>query len=223
MADLVHVNSLVSGAKDLHEYSILAFPGGFSYGDDIASGKVFANELRCKLGEDLNKFIEEGKLIIGICNGFQILLEAGLLPGAMLRNQSLQFRCHYTHLRVENAGTPFTRHCRPGQVLRLPIAHAEGNYTAPPETLAELEREGRVVLRYVDEAGEPTAAANPNGSAANIAGIVNRGGNVFGLMPHPERCAEEVLGSTDGRFIFDSIVAHVRERAGKAAIGGGPR
>ena len=228
-SDCYHVVANVLGEKgeyvwhgrtDLGGLDCLILPGGFSYGDYLRTGAIARFS---PVMAEVARFAGAGGLVIGICNGFQILLEAGLLPGAMLRNQSLQFRCHYTHLRVENAGTPFTRHCRPGQVLRLPIAHAEGNYTAPPETLAELEREGRVVLRYVDEAGAPTAEANPNGSAANIAGIVNRGRNVFGLMPHPERCAEEVLGATDGRLIFDSIVAHVREIAGKAAIGGGPR
>ncbi len=199
------------GSTDLSAFDCVVLPGGFSYGDYLRTGAIARFS---PVMTEVARFAAGGGLVLGICNGFQILLEAGLLPGAMLRNRSLQFRCLYTKVRVENTGTPFTRLCRPGQILRLPIAHAEGNYTAPPETVAELERAGRVVFRYVDEAGEPTVEGNPNGSLANIAGISSAAGNVLGLMPHPERSAEEILGSTDGRLVFDSIVAHVREKEG---------
>ncbi len=218
-ADAYHVVANVLGEKaeyvwhgrtDLAGFDCLILPGGFSYGDYLRTGAIARFS---PVMNEVVRFAERGGLVLGICNGFQILLEAGLLPGAMLRNRSLQFRCLYTHLRVENTRTPFTRRCRSGQILRVPIAHAEGNYTAPPETLAALERSGRVVFRYVNEAGGVTEEANPNGSVDNIAGIVNEGGNVLGLMPHPERCAEEILGSTDGRLIFDSIVDYVREKA----------
>jgi len=192
-------------------FDCLILPGGFSYGDYLRCGAIARFSPVIEFVQD---FAGGGGLVLGICNGFQILLEAGLLPGAMLRNDSLQFRCHYTNLKVENAETPFTRLCRPGQILRIPIAHGEGNYTAAPGVLDELERTGRVTFRYVDERGEPSREANPNGSARNIAGIVNEAGNVLGLMPHPERCSEEVLGSADGRLIFESIVDHVRSRRG---------
>jgi phosphoribosylformylglycinamidine synthase len=199
------------GSADLSAFDCVVLPGGFSYGDYLRTGAIARFS---PVMTEIARFAARGGLVLGICNGFQILLEAGLLPGAMLRNQSLQFRCLYTKVRVENTGTPFTRLCRPGQILRLPIAHAEGNYTAPAETVAELERAGRVIFRYVDEAGEPTAEGNPNGSLANIAGISSAAGNVLGLMPHPERSAEEILGSADGRLVFDSIVAHVRGKEG---------
>ncbi len=203
-------------ATDLGSYDCLILPGGFSYGDYLRTGAIARFS---PVMEEVVRFAERGGLVIGICNGFQILLEAGLLPGAMLRNASLQFRCHFTSVKVENCRTPFTYQAHPGQILRLPIAHAEGNYTAPPKVLAELEAKGRVVLRYVNSSGEPTPEANPNGSAANIAGIVNEKGNVFGLMPHPERCAEEILGSADGRVIFDSIVSSVRASRVPAGFG----
>lgn len=196
---------------DLSDFDCVILPGGFSYGDYLRTGAIARFS---PVMEEVARFAGRGGLVIGICNGFQILLEAGLLPGAMLRNDSLQFRCLYTNVRVETARTPFTGLCRPGQVLRIPVAHAEGNYTAPPDVLDELERSGRVVFRYVDERGEPTPEANPNGSDRNIAGIVNKAGNVLGLMPHPERCCEEMLGSADGRLIFESIVAHVRSHSG---------
>jgi phosphoribosylformylglycinamidine synthase I len=145
--------------------------------------------------------------VLGICNGFQVLTEMGLLPGALVRNAGLRFRCETVTLKVENAETPFTRGYDPGALLSLPIAHGEGSYVAPPDVLDKLEREGRVVFRYVDSAGEPAPEANPNGSARNIAGIVNERGNVVGMMPHPERAAERLLGSEDGRKIFESMLA----------------
>lgn len=210
------------GTTDLSGFDCVILPGGFSYGDYLRTGAIARFS---PVMEEVARFAGRGGLVIGICNGFQILLEAGLLPGAMLRNDSLQFRCLYTDVRVETARTPFTGLCRPGQVLRIPVAHAEGNYTAPPDVLEELERTGRVVFRYVDERGEPAPEANPNGSVRNIAGIVNEAGNVLGLMPHPERCCEEMLGSADGRLIFESIVAYVRSHpvARPVVKGGFPR
>jgi phosphoribosylformylglycinamidine synthase len=150
-----------------------------------------------------------GVPVLGICNGFQVLLESGLLPGAMLHNAGIDFRCEWVHLRVDRTSTAFTNRCASGDVLRLPIAHGEGNYHAPPEVLARLEDEGRVVFRYSDAAGVVSAAANPNGSAAGIAGISNADGNVVGLMPHPERASEADLGGTDGRVFWDSLLSLV--------------
>jgi phosphoribosylformylglycinamidine synthase len=190
--------------KDLGDLEAVVIPGGFSYGDYLRSGAIarFSPVMSA-----VREFADRGGYVIGICNGFQILLEAGMLPGAMLRNGGLKFICRYVNLRLENTGTPWTGGLRPGQVLRMPIAHNEGNYFADPETLSALNREGRVVLRYCDEAGAVTDAANPNGAAENIAGIVNERGNVLGLMPHPERCAEEILGHSDGRLLFRSLIA----------------
>jgi phosphoribosylformylglycinamidine synthase len=145
--------------------------------------------------------------VLGICNGFQVLLEAGLLPGAMLRNEGLKFRCEHVHVRVEQVDTPFTSRCRTGQILRIPIAHGEGNYFADPETVAQLESTGRVVFRYTTAEGEQDLAANPNGSLNGIAGICNERRNVVGLMPHPERACEPVLGSGDGLVLFESVVS----------------
>ncbi|MGH8726470.1 MAG: phosphoribosylformylglycinamidine synthase subunit PurQ, partial [Burkholderiales bacterium] len=156
----------------------------------------------------VKKFAAAGGLVLGICNGFQILLEAGLLPGAMVRNRRLKFLCRFVHCRVETTDTPFTSACQKGQVLKMPIAHMEGNYFCEPETLAELERNNQIVFRYATAVGEvvDTEEANPNGALANIAGICNRGRNVLGLMPHPERASESLMGSTDGRLIFESLI-----------------
>ncbi|HEU5370071.1 MAG TPA: phosphoribosylformylglycinamidine synthase subunit PurQ [Ktedonobacterales bacterium] len=196
--------------EDLQGCECLILPGGFSYGDYLRTGAIarFSPVMRA-----VTRFAEDGGLVLGICNGFQILLEAGLLPGAMLRNASLEFRCQWTHLRVENANTPFTRLCAPGQVLRVPISHGEGNYFADDATLAELEASGRVLLRYAEPDGQITPDANPNGSRNNIAGIVNARGNVAAMMPHPERCGEAALGGTDGLLLFRSVVEAVREKA----------
>jgi phosphoribosylformylglycinamidine synthase len=157
----------------------------------------------------LSEFVERGGLVIGICNGFQILLEAGLLPGAMLRNKTLRFICKYVHLRVENERTPFTNLYNAGQVLRMPIAHGDGNYYCDEETLAKLESNAQIVFRYCDEFGNITEDANPNGSVANIAGICNERRNVLGMMPHPERCSEKILGSSDGLLLWESIIKWV--------------
>ena len=190
-------------SRDLQGCDVVILPGGFSYGDYLRTGAIarFSPILSA-----IRDFAASGGLVMGICNGFQILLEAGLLPGAMLRNRGLQFICRPVHIRVENAQTAFSNACRPGQVLEIPIAHMEGNYYADPATLEALESAGGVVFRYCSAGGEVSDEANPNGSLHNIAGISNREGNVLGLMPHPERASDPLLGSTDGRFIFQSLV-----------------
>jgi phosphoribosylformylglycinamidine synthase I len=197
---------------DLRGVDCVILPGGFSYGDYLRSGAIakFSPLMR-----EVREFAGRGGLVLGICNGFQVLLELGLLPGAMLRNKNLKFLCQHVHLRVENAGTRFSSRAKPGQVLRIPIAHFDGNYFAPPDEIRELERNRQVVFRYVDERGRATAAANVNGSAASIAGIINREGNVLGMMPHPERASEAILGSEDGRVVFESII-----RSGRPSRGG---
>jgi phosphoribosylformylglycinamidine synthase subunit PurQ / glutaminase len=189
---------------DLKGSECIIIPGGFSYGDYLRSGAI------ARFSPVMDKVIEfanQGGYVIGICNGFQILLECGLLPGAMLRNNGLKFRCADSWLRVENADTPFSNLLEKGQVIRVPVAHGEGNYYIDAAGLKTLEETGRIVLRYSTPDGEITAEANPNGSLHNIAGIVNEQGNVLGMMPHPERCVDELLGGTDGRLIFQSIVA----------------
>jgi phosphoribosylformylglycinamidine synthase I len=177
-------------------YAAVVLPGGFAHGDHLRAGAIarFSPVMR-----GIQDFAHSGGLVLGICNGFQVLLEAGLLPGAMLRNASLQFRSQWVYCRVERTDTPFTRACRVGQVLHLPIAHGEGNYVAVSDP------DEAAVLRYCEPDGTVTPAANPNGSFAGIAGVVSPRGNVFGLMPHPERASEPLLGSTDGYFIFESL------------------
>lgn len=198
------------GDTDLSGFDAIVLPGGFSYGDYLRSGALARFS---PVMTSIYEFAEKGKLVIGICNGFQILLEAGLLPGAMLPNDVLEFRCGWVNLRVENAATPFTLLYKPGEVIRAPIAHHEGNYYAEQDVLDDLERTGRVVLRYVDEAGNPTAEANPNGAARNIAGLVNKRGNVLGLMPHPERCSEALVGGEDGKRVLLSMVKSLEQGA----------
>ena len=185
---------------------VVILPGGFSYGDYLRAGAIarFSPIMR-----EVIAHADRGAPVIGICNGFQIACEAGLLPGALLRNESLRFVCNEVHLRVENDRTLFTDLYEAGQVLRIPIAHGEGRYTDSEQALDELENEGRVVFRYVTPDGVTTPAANPNGSARNIAGIVNARGNVLGMMPHPERAVDELLGSTDGLPLFESVLARV--------------
>ncbi len=188
---------------NLNGVDCVVLPGGFSYGDYLRSGAIARfSPLMSEVGE----FAERGGLVLGICNGFQVLLELGLLEGAMLRNKNLKFLCQYVHLRVENTATPFTRTAARGQVLRIPIAHFDGNYFAPAEVLAGLEERGQVVLRYTDALGRMTGEANVNGSAGAIAGLISRRGNVMGMMPHPERASETSLGSRDGRLIFESLI-----------------
>jgi phosphoribosylformylglycinamidine synthase len=188
---------------------VVVLPGGFSHGDYLRTGAIARFS---PVMDAVRAFAERGGPVLGICNGFQVLLECGLLPGAMLRNRELRFRCEQVHVRVERSDTPFTRLVAPGTVLKLPIAHGEGNYYAPPETLAALEADGRVVFRYVNAAGEPTDEANPNGSLHNIAGICSEGRNVVGLMPHPERACQTALGSADGLVLFWSAVAGLADR-----------
>ncbi len=189
----------------LGDVDVVIVPGGFSYGDYLRSGAIAGLS---PIMQDVIRFAREGGLVLGVCNGFQVLCESGLLPGALMRNVSLRFACRQAHLRVERADTPFTSAMTPGQVIEAPIAHGEGNYFASEAELDRLEANGQVVFRYADATGAVTEAANPNGSARNIAGIVNEGRNVLGMMPHPERCVEGLLGRTDGKRIFDSIVQH---------------
>jgi phosphoribosylformylglycinamidine synthase I len=192
---------------DLAAYDCVVLPGGFSYGDYLRAGAIarFSPVMTA-----LRDFADDGGKVIGICNGFQILCEAGLLPGVLRRNQHLEYRCQWTNLRTERNDTPFTARCKRGQVLRVPVSHGEGNYYADDEVLAQLEEEGRVLFRYSEVSGEVTDAANPNGSVHNIAGIVNSRGNVLGMMPHPERSCDDLLGSSDGNLIFQSIVDSCR-------------
>lgn len=212
-ADCYHVLDTVFGQEvdylwhketSIAGYDCIILPGGFSYGDYLRAGAIARFS---PIMVAVQEFAKSGGLVIGICNGFQILCESGLLPGVLIRNNHLQFRCQWVNLRTENTATPYTNLCSPGQVLRVPISHGEGNYFADPATLAEIEAKGRVVFRYCSSAGEVTPEANPNGSLNNIAGIINEKGNVLGMMPHPERCCEEVVGGTDGAFIWRSIFA----------------
>ncbi|MEW6511751.1 MAG: phosphoribosylformylglycinamidine synthase subunit PurQ [Bacteroidota bacterium] len=198
---------------DLQGVDVVILPGGFSYGDYLRCGAIARFSPVMK---EVARFADSGGTVIGICNGFQILLEAGMLPGALLRNASLRFVCRFVRLRVENADTRFTQRCAPGEVLHIPIAHGEGNYYADDETLRRLEGEGRVVFRYCDASGALTPEANPNGCLANIAGIINERGNVLGLMPHPERASDPLLGHTDGQKLFLSLLEYVT--AGEHAL-----
>jgi phosphoribosylformylglycinamidine synthase subunit PurQ / glutaminase len=190
---------------DLQDVDVVILPGGFSYGDYLRCGAIarFSPVMR-----EVTRFAQGGGTVIGVCNGFQILLEAGLLPGVLLRNASLRFVCRYIHVRVENAETRFSNRCSVGDVLSLPIAHGEGNYFADEETIKRLEGDGRVVFRYCDEKGRTGGDANPNGSLGDIAGIINETGNVLGMMPHPERCCDPRLGHTDGQDVFLSILEY---------------
>ncbi|QGQ94124.1 phosphoribosylformylglycinamidine synthase subunit PurQ [Paenibacillus psychroresistens] len=192
---------------DLSKYDAIIVPGGFSYGDYLRCGAIaqFAPVMAA-----LKVAAEAGKYVIGICNGFQVLTEAGLLPGALLRNNSLKFRCHATTLRVESTNNPFTQDYKLGEEINIPIAHGEGNYYCDDATLKELQDNGQIIFRYAGE--------NPNGSVDDIAGISNKAGNVLGMMPHPERAIHELLGSEDGKRMFTSILSTWRDRHGAAAI-----
>jgi phosphoribosylformylglycinamidine synthase subunit PurQ / glutaminase len=214
--DTYHVISKVIGQpvdfiwhkeSEIDRYDAVILPGGFSYGDYLRCGAIarFSPVMRAITG-----FANNGGMVIGICNGFQILCEAGLLPGALLRNRDLKFICSHVNVRVERVDTPFTSACSVGQVLSMPVAHGEGNYFCDQAVMDELEREDRIIFRYCDENGEATEPANINGSLRNIAGVCNRDRNVIGLMPHPERASESVLGSNDGRAIFLSMADSLR-------------
>jgi phosphoribosylformylglycinamidine synthase len=185
----------------------IVLPGGFSYGDYLRTGAIA--RFSPVMGA-VKEFAKKGGMVLGICNGFQILLEAGLLPGAMLRNRSLHFICKDVSVKVENAATSFTGSCESGQVLKIPIAHADGNYYTDPVTLAAMQANAQIVLRYCTSEGNVTSETNPNGSLDNIAGIINAEGNVLGMMPHPERCTEDVLGNEDGRLIFLSMLGSLK-------------
>ena len=190
-------------SQDLTGFDAVILPGGFSYGDYLRTGAIarFSPVMNA-----IARFARSGGLVLGICNGFQILCEAGLLPGALMRNKGLRFICRQVHIRVETTATPFTSAAQSGHVLRIPIAHAEGNYVCDPGTLAELTHNGQIVFRYCAPDGSLDSAANPNGSLDAIAGICNRERNVMGMMPHPERADESVLGSTDGLVVLRSLI-----------------
>ncbi|MBZ5642840.1 MAG: phosphoribosylformylglycinamidine synthase subunit PurQ [Acidobacteriia bacterium] len=205
---LWHQSEQVSG------FDAIILPGGFSYGDYLRTGAIarFSPVMRA-----VEKFARSGGLVLGICNGFQILCEAGLLPGVLQRNAGMRFVCRQVHIRVETTDTPFTAMAKPGQVLQIPIAHGDGNYFCDEATLADLERHRQIVFRYTTPEGREDAAANPNGSLANIAGVCNREHNVVGLMPHPERAVEAALGSDDGLVIFRSLIESLTRRASVSA------
>jgi phosphoribosylformylglycinamidine synthase len=211
--DSYHAAATATGEKsvflwhdshDLENCDAIIVPGGFAYGDYLRTGAIakFA-----PIMDEVRRFAASGGLVIGICNGFQILCEAGLLPGALLRNAGLKYVCKPVHLRVENAATPFTSACKQGEVLQIPIGHMEGNYYCDPQTLKTLQQNNRILFRYCTPQGQITPEANPNGSLDNIAGICNEGRNVLGMMPHPDRSSEALLGSADGIKIFRSMAA----------------
>jgi phosphoribosylformylglycinamidine synthase len=203
---------------DLKDADAVILPGGFAHGDYLRVGAMarFSPVMNA-----VRAFAASGGPVIGICNGFQVLLEAGLLPGAMLRNRSLKYQCEHVHLRVEQVDTPFTCAAAVGQVLRIPIGHGEGNYHAPPELLATIEANRQVILRYTDPDGRTDEGSNPNGSVNHIAAVCNEQRNVVGLMPHPERACEAMLGSTDGLVMFESVLRAVRVPRAAALLGAG--
>jgi phosphoribosylformylglycinamidine synthase len=196
--------------ESVGDVDVVIVPGGFSYGDYLRSGAIAQFS---PIMKDVVRFANDGGLVLGICNGFQILCEAGLLPGTLMRNESLRFTCKDTTLRVETTDTPFTNAMQSGQVVTFPVAHGEGRYYADDEVLDTLEAHDQVVFRYATSEGAVAEDANPNGSVRNIAGITNRAGNVCGLMPHPERCVEALLGNDDGRLVFESLIRHLERVA----------
>jgi len=216
--DTYHVLNNVMGVptdfiwhKDtlLSDYDLIVLPGGFSYGDYLRSGAIarFSPVMNA-----VKEYSEKGGLVLGICNGFQVLLESGLLKGAMLRNKNLHFICKHVYIKVKNTNTPFTNALKEGQVLRIPIAHADGNYFASDKDLKGIKDNNQIVFQYSDKNGDINDNVNPNGSLLDIAGMVNEKGNVLGMMPHPERASEEILSSTDGKFIFESILNYLKNR-----------
>jgi phosphoribosylformylglycinamidine synthase I len=210
VSDVLHqpVKYVWHRERELGDLDCVILPGGFSYGDYLRAGAVAG---RSPVVDAIRDFAAKGGLVLGSCNGFQILCEAGLLPGALMRNECLQYRCQSTHLVVDNVDTPFTRGLRAGQVLTMPISHGEGKYHADAPTLAALRERHQVVFRYATADGQVTRAANPNGSLENIAGVVNEAGTVLGMMPHPERAAESVVGGTDGLLLFQSLLGSLVE------------
>jgi phosphoribosylformylglycinamidine synthase len=198
---------------DLQDVDVVVLPGGFSYGDYLRSGAIAKFS---PLMQEVRAFARRGGHVLGICNGFQILLELGLLPGAMLRNKDLKFLCQFVHVRIENDRTDFTRAGKKGQILRIPIAHFDGNYYAPDKVIEDIRRNEQIVFRYCNADGKVTDEANVNGSMDGIAGLIDAKGNVMGLMPHPERASEALLGSEDGQVIFRSLIEAI-ERKGRAA------
>jgi len=196
--------------KDLNGCDCVILPGGFSYGDYLRTGAIARFS---PIMQEIFNFAEKGGLVIGICNGFQVLLEVGLLPGAMLRNASLRFVCKWVYIKVEEEGTPFTNRCRKFQVLKIPVAHTDGNYFISDEGLQNLKENNQIILRYCDPEGKVDPAYSPNGALNNIAGICSRKRNILGMMPHPERAGEKILGSEDGKHIFSSIVNFVKGKA----------
>jgi phosphoribosylformylglycinamidine synthase len=205
----VQVDFVWHRETNLESYNGIILPGGFSYGDYLRVGAIARFSPIMKA---VKKYSEDGGLVLGICNGFQILLEADLLPGVLIKNNCLHFLCRYLYLKVENNSTPYTHLCEKEQVLKIPIAHREGNYYVDKNTLRELIKNNQIVLRYCDAKGEITPEANPNGSIYNIAAVCNKGGNVLGMMPHPERCVEDCLGSSDGKYIFNSILDFIKKK-----------
>jgi len=200
---------------DLRGSNVIILPGGFSYGDYLRSGAIARFSPVMK---EVVSFARDGGTVIGICNGFQILVEAGLLPGVLIRNSSLRFVCKFVRLRVEQTATRFTNRCSHGEILEIPVAHGDGNYFTDQATLRRLEERGQVLFRYCDADGELTDEANPNGSMSHIAGIVNDEGNVLGMMPHPERACDSLLRHTDGRRIFESVIHYVLSAAAEPAL-----
>jgi phosphoribosylformylglycinamidine synthase len=199
-----HKDTSLAGAD------VVVLPGGFAHGDYLRTGAIARFS---PVMQEVRKFAAAGGPVLGICNGFQVLTEAGLLPGALLRNRSVKFQCEQVHVRVEQTDTPFTLVARRGQVLKLPIAHGEGNFYAEPDVVERLEKSRQVIFRYTDAAGDATPESNPNGSIHNIAGLCNEARNVVGLMPHPERACELALGSADGLVVLESVVKAVSEGA----------
>jgi phosphoribosylformylglycinamidine synthase len=211
VAEIAHqpVTFLWHDSEDLQNVDAVLVPGGFAYGDYLRTGAIARFS---PVMQSVRNFADQGGLVLGICNGFQILTEAGLLPGALMRNAGLKYICKQVHLRTETTDSPFTNSLKPGEVLQIPIGHMEGNYYCDAETLRALEAEDRIAFRYASPTGEITAAANPNGSLSNIAGILNPGRNVLGMMPHPDRSSESLLGSADGYKIFASMLQALAAR-----------
>jgi phosphoribosylformylglycinamidine synthase subunit PurQ / glutaminase len=211
IAEIAHqpVTFLWHDSEDLQGVDAVLVPGGFAYGDYLRTGAIARFS---PVMQSVQKFAAGGGLVLGICNGFQILTEAGLLPGALMRNAGLKYVCKQVHLRVETSNSAFTNQLTRGEVLQIPVGHMEGNYFCTPEVLRELEADDRIAFRYCSAAGEVTPAANPNGSLGNIAGILNAGRNVLGMMPHPDRSSEKLLGSSDGWKVFASLVEALATR-----------